>query len=74
MKQTDKVKSIIFAEVRHNASITTNQLKELIGLKKTSLQNILHDLASRGAKVYMITSRGANNLHVLKKCWNIAAF
>ena len=41
MKQTGRVKSIIFTKMRHNASITTNQLKELIGLKKTSQQKYL---------------------------------
>ena len=41
MKQTDRVKSSIFEKMRHNVSITTNQLNELIGLKKTSLQKYL---------------------------------
>ena len=41
MKQTDRVKSSIFEKMRYNVSITTNQLNELIGLKKTSLQKYL---------------------------------
>ena len=48
MKQTDRVKSIIFVKMRHNASITTNQLKEHIGLKKTSLQKYLRSLTANG--------------------------
>ena len=48
MKQTDRVKSIILTEMRHNASITTNQLMELTGLKKTSIQNYLRELTAKG--------------------------
>lgn len=48
LTQTERIKSIILAEMRHNASITTNQLMELTNLKKTSIQNYLRELTLNG--------------------------
>ena len=65
LKQTDKVKSMILTEMRHNASVTTNQLMELTGLKKTSVQNYLRDLTHNGY-IKRIGSRKGGYWEVLK--------
>lgn len=48
LTQKERIKLIITTEIRHNASITTNQMMELTGLKKTAVQNYLRELTQEG--------------------------
>ena len=56
---------MILTEMRHDASVTTNQLMELTGLKKTSVQNYLRDLTHNGY-IKRIGSRKGGYWEVLK--------
>lgn len=44
----EKNKVLIINEIRHNASITTKEMMDLTGLKKTAIQNYLKELKDDG--------------------------
>ncbi|MBQ7446236.1 MAG: winged helix-turn-helix transcriptional regulator [Clostridia bacterium] len=48
LTQPERIKQIIFSEMENNPSITTMQLMNITGLKKTSIQNYIRELTSKG--------------------------
>lgn len=48
LRKTDRVKAVILGEVVRNPRVTTAQLMDITGLKKTSVQTYLRELSSGG--------------------------
>ena len=48
LTQPERIKQIIISEMENNPSITTMQLMNITGLKKTSIQNYIRELTSKG--------------------------
>ena len=48
LTQPERIKQIIISEMDNNSSITTMQLMNITGLKKTSIQNYIRELTSKG--------------------------
>ena len=58
----ERIKQIIISEMENNPSISTMQLMNITGLKKTSIQNYIRELNSKG----IIERVGAKKIHNLK--------
>ena len=48
LTQPERIKQIIISEMKNNSSITTMQLMNITGLKKTSIQNYIRELTTNG--------------------------